>query len=150
MAPILNNTVGFKIQNGGTYVDLSNHVKSATINTEFEQLEVTAMGAGSRQYVAGLQVGTLTLSFINDDSASSVMQTLNALNGTTAAFKLVQIADLTASPSTATISAQNPLYTATVLVNHLTPIQGDVGAISVQDLTLTINSVVTVSNSGTW
>ena len=65
MSVILNNGVGVKINS----VDLSDHVKSITLNRTFDELEVTAMGDSAHKFVKGLEASTLTLSFLNDDSA---------------------------------------------------------------------------------
>ena len=145
----MQNNAGFQIQVSSAYVDLTNHVQSITINRNFDELEVTAMGATGRQYVAGLETSTIAVDFLNDDAASSVMQTLNTLVGTTAAFKICQTT-VAGSPSTATISAANPLYTGLVLVNKLTPVAGKVGDISMQSLTFTVSGAITVASTGTW
>ena len=145
----MQNNAGFQIQVSAAYVDLTNHVQSITINRSFDELEVTAMGSTGRQYVAGLEVSTIAVDFLNDDAASSVMQTLNTLVGTTAAFKICQTT-VPGSPSTATISATNPLYTGLVLVNKLTPVVGKVGDISMQSLTFTVSGAITVASTGTW
>lgn len=142
MAVFLNNTVGFKI---GT-VDLSDHVKSITINQKFDELEVSAMGDFSHRFVKGLESNTLTVSFLNDDAVASVVATLQAAYGTSATFKACQIA----TGGTATISATNKLYSGTLLINNLTPINGAVGDISTQDITFTVNSVLTVADTGTF
>ena len=142
MAVFLNNTVGFKI---GT-VDLSDHVKSITINQKFDELEVSAMGDFSHRFVKGLESNTLTVSFLNDDAVASVVATLQAAYGTSATFKACQIA----TGGSATISATNKLYSGTLLINNLTPINGAVGDISTQDITFTVNSVLTVADTGTF
>ena len=145
----MQNNAGFQIQVSSAYVDLTNHVQSITINRNFDELEVTAMGATGRQYVAGLETSTIAIDLLNDDATSSVMQTLNTLVGTTAAFKICQTT-VAGSPSTATISATNPLYTGLVLVNKLTPVVGKVGDISIQSLTFTVSGAITVASTGTW
>jgi len=145
----MQNNAGFQIQVSSAYVDLTNHVQSITINRNFDELEVTAMGATGRQYVAGLETSTIAIDLLNDDATSSVMQTLNTLVGTTAAFKICQTT-VPGSPSTATISATNPLYTGLVLVNKLTPVVGKVGDISIQSLTFTVSGAITVASTGTW
>ena len=133
MAVFMQNNAGFQIQVSSAYVDLTNHVQSITINRNFDELEVTAMGSTGRQYVAGLETSTIAVDFLNDTATASVLQTLNTLVGTTAAFKICQTT-VAGSPSTATISATNPLYTGLVLVNKLTPVAGKVGDISMQSL----------------
>lgn len=142
MAVFLNNTVGFKI---GT-VDLSDHVKQITINQKFDELEVTAMGDTGHKFVKGLESSSITVSFLNDDATASVLATLEAAYGTSAAFKAVQVA----SAGTATVSATNKLYSGLILINNLTPINGAVGDISTQDITFTVNGSITVADTGTF
>ena len=139
MSVILNNGVGVKINN----VDLSDHVKSITLNRTFDELEVTAMGDSSHKFTKGLEASTLTLSFLSDTAASSVNATLQAAWGTTVAFELIQ------TKGTA-VSATNPLYTGSILVNKTTDLNGAVGDIATQDITFTVNSVVTVASTGTF
>jgi hypothetical protein len=149
MAVFMQNNAGFQIQVSAAYVDLTNHVQSITINRNFDELEVTSMGSTGRQYVAGLETSTIAIDFLNDTATASVLQTLNTLVGTTAAFKICQTT-VPGSPSTATISATNPLYTGLVLVNKLTPVAGKVGDISMQSLTFTVSGAITVASTGTW
>ena len=139
MAITLNNKVGLKIN----AIDLSDHVTSVTLNQTADELEVTAMGDSSHKFVKGLESATLTVSFLNDTATSNVLQTLNAAFGTTVAVKMVQA-------KVPAVSATNPLYTFDILVNNLTPINGAVGDIGTQDITFTLNSVVTVADTGTF
>ena len=139
MAVFLNNKVGLKIN----AVDLSDHVTSATLNQAFDELEVTAMGDSAHKFVKGLESATLTVSFLNDTAAANVMATLRAAFGTTVAVKMLQ------EKGTA-VGATNPLYTFDILVNNLTPINGAVGDLGTQDITFTINSAVTIADTGTF
>jgi hypothetical protein len=139
MAITLNNKVGVKIAT----VDVSDMVTAATLNYVFDEIEVTAMGDLSHKFVKGLQSGTLTLSFMNDQASSDILDTLLTNAGTTVAVKLIQ-------DSSAAVADTNKLYTFDILVNNLTPINGTPADISSQDVTFTLNSVVTVADSGTW
>jgi hypothetical protein len=139
MAVFLNNTVGLKIN----AVDLSDHVTSVTLNYAADELEVTAMGDTAHKFVKGLESGSLTVSFLNDTATSNVLQTLNNAFGTTVAVKMVQA-------KVPVVSATNPLYTFDILVNNLTPINGAVGDMATQDITFTLNSVVTKADTGTF
>lgn len=139
MAITLNNKVGLKIN----AVDLSDHVTSVTLNQTFDELEVSAMGDLSHKFVKGLESATLTVSFLNDQAATSVLDTLSDAFGTTVAWKLLQ------DKGTA-VSATNKLFTGDILINNLTPINGGVGDMSTQDITFTVNSVVTVADTGTF
>jgi hypothetical protein len=141
MAIFLNNKVGVKIDT----VDFSDLVTAATLNMSFEELEVTAMGDASRQYVKGLETATLTLSFLNDDASNEILDELLSEYGKTVAVKMVNN-----GTSPVTVSDTNKLYSFDILVNNLTPINGATGDLSTQDVTFTINSVVTVADTGTF
>ena len=147
-AIFFQNYAGFKIApitggSPGTYVDLSDHAQSLTINRTFDELDVTAMGNLGHSFIAGLEASTVSVDFLNDDSTSSVMQTLNTLVGTISAVKLIQ-------NSAVAISATNPLYTAWIEVNKITPIAGKVGDVAVQSLQFTVSGAMTTANTGTW
>ena len=139
MAITLNNKVGLKIN----AIDLSDHVTSVTLNQTADELEVTAMGDAAHKFVKGLESATLTVSFLNDQAAASVLDTLSDAFGTTVAWKLLQDKD-------AAVAATNKLFTGDILVNNLTPINGAVGDMATQDITFTVNSVVTVADTGTF
>lgn len=139
MAIVLNNKVGVKVN----AVDISDVVTAATLNYAFDELEVTAMGDTAHKYVKGLQSGTLTLSFLNDVASSEVLDTLLTAWGTTVAVKMIQ-------DSGSSVADGNKLYTFDILVNNLTPINGTPADISAQDVTFTINSAVTVADTGTF
>jgi hypothetical protein len=135
MAIYLSNDVQVTLNS----VDLSDHVTSATINRVFDELEVTAMGDTSHVFVKGLEASTIVLDFLNDTATDNVLQTLQAVWGTTVALTLKQTSGAT--------SATNPLYSTTVLVNNTTDINGAVADISVQSLSLTCNSPIVITTS---
>ena len=150
MAIFYQNNAGFKISTDGTtYVDLTDHVTSLTINRQFDELDVTAMGASGHSFIAGLESSTISVDFLNDDATAQVMTTLNALVGTNAKFKILQTT-VPGTPTTGTVSATNPLYSGLVLVNKLTPVAGKVGDVAVQSLTFTVSGAITVATTGTW
>jgi len=120
-------------------VDLSNHVTSATINRQFTELPVTAMGDSAEKFVKGLENSTITLDFLNDTAASNVNATLQAAWGTTVTLTLKQ--------TSAAISATNPEFQTTVLVNNTQDINGAPGDISMQSITFTCNSVIVVDTT---
>ena len=139
MAVFLNNKVGVKINS----VDLSDHVTNITLNRNFDELEVTAMGDTSHRFVKGLEASSVTISFLNDTATASVLQTLQAAWGTTVACVLLQ------DKGTA-VSATNPLYTFNILINKTTDINGATGDLSTQDITFTVNGATTVATTGTF
>jgi hypothetical protein len=141
MAVFLNNTVGVKVNS----VDLSDHVTSVTLNRNFDELEVTAMGDGGHKYVKGLEASSITIEFLNDTATSNVLATLQAAWGQNVTVNLVQT-----KGTTTTISATNPLYTMTALVNNTTDINGAVGDLGTQSVTWNVSGTVAVATSGTW
>jgi hypothetical protein len=140
MAVFLNNKVGVKVNS----VDLSDHVTAVTLNRTFDELEVTAMGDTGHKFVKGLEASSVTISFLNDnDPSTSVRGTLQSTWGTSVTVVLLQ------DKATA-VSATNPLYTFTCLINNTTDINGGVGDIGMQDVTFTINGAVAVATTGTF
>ena len=145
MAIYLNNNVGVKLATNAAKttpsIDISAYETNAVINQVADELEVTAMGDTAHKFVAGLQSNTLTLDFLNEWAASQVMQTLNDAFGQTISVSMITV------KGTA-VSAANPTYQFSILVNNLTPVgQGGVAEIATSSVTFTINSVVTVSPS---
>jgi hypothetical protein len=139
MAVFLNNKVGVKVNS----VDLSDHVQSITLNRTFDELSVVAMGDSSAKAVKGLETSSVTIDFLNDTAAANVLPTLQAAYGTTVTVVLLQ-------DKGAAVSATNPLYTMSCLVNNLTDINGAVGDISMQSVTWNCNSTVAVTTTGTF
>ena len=143
MAIYLNNNVGVKLATNAAKttpsVDISSYVTGVTINQVVDELEVTAMGDTSHKFVAGLQSGSFTIDFINDWAASQVMQTLNDAFGQTLSVSCITV------KGTA-VSAANPSYQFSILVNNLTPVgTGGVGDVASSSVTFTMNSALTVS-----
>ena len=139
MAVFLNNKVGVKVNT----VDLSDHVTAVTLNRSFDELEVTAMGDTGHKFVKGLEASSVTISFLNDTASANVLATLQAAWGTSVTCVFLQ------EKGTA-VSATNPLYTLTALVNNTTDINGAVGDLGTQDVTWTVNGAVTVATTGTF
>ena len=131
MAVMLNSLVGVKINS----VDISDHVSSATLTQNFDELEITSLGDTAHKFVKGLEASTLSLDFFNDFAASQITPTLQAAYGTTVTAVLIPV------KGTA-VSASNPLYTVSILINNLTPISGDVASINASSISFTSNSTV--------
>ena len=141
MAIFLNNKVGFKV--GAAPVDFTDHVTNFTLTQQSDQIEVTAMGSTAHQFVTGLSADTITVTLLNDTAAGSILATLQAAYGTTVAFKAIQ-------DYTAAVSATNVLYSGTILIDNLTPINGAVADEGMMDLTFTCNSKTAIATTGTW
>ena len=137
--PFLNNGVGVKVNS----VDLSDHVNNITLNRNFDQLEVTAMGDSGHKFIKGLEASSVTLDFLNDLNTSSVLATLQSAYGTQVPVVVLQNKGIA-------VSATNPLYTMTVLVNHLTDVNGATGDLSTQSVTWDVCGTVAVTTTGSF
>jgi hypothetical protein len=145
MAIYLNNKVGVKLATAAApttpSVDISDVVTSAVINQIVDELEITTMSDTSHRFVQGLSSGTFSIDFLNDWASADVMQTLNAAFGQTLAVSVITVKGTV-------VSADNPSYQFSILVNNLTPLgQAGVAEIASSSVTFTLNSAVTVSPS---
>lgn len=122
-------------------VDLSSLVTNVTINRSFDELEVTALGDQGHRFVKGLEASSITIDFLNDSATSKTLQTLNSSsvwgNNVTVTFK----------QKDAAVSADNPLYTMTCLINNTTPVNGAVGDLSTQSVTWNVSGTIAVTTS---
>jgi hypothetical protein len=145
MAIYLNNKVGVKLATAAApttpSVDISDLVTSAVINQIVDELEITTMSDTAHRFVQGLSSGSFTIDFLNDWDSADVMQTLNAAFGQTLSVSVITVKNTT-------VSAANPTYQFSILVNNLTPLgTGGVSEIASSSVTFTLNSAVTVSPS---
>jgi hypothetical protein len=122
-------------------VDLSTLVSSVTINRSFDELEITAMGDSGHRFTKGLEASSITIDFFNDEATNKTLQTLNSSsvwgNNVT----------VTAKQQNTTVSATNPLYTMTCLVNNTTPINGAVGDLSTQSVTWNVSGTIVITTA---
>ena len=135
MAVFLNNGVQVTVN----AVDLSDHVTAVTLNRNFQELSVTAMGDSGVKAVKGLEESSVTIDFLNDTASSEVLQTLQAVWGTSTTVTLKQ--------TSAATSATNPLYTMTCLINSTTDINGAVSDLGTQSVTWNVNGTVVITTS---
>jgi hypothetical protein len=120
-------------------VDLSTLVSSVTINRAFDELEVTALGDSGHKFVKGLEASSISIDFFNDEATSKTLQTLQTTWGTNTVVTFKQL--------NTTVSATNPLYTMTCLVNNTTPVNGAVGDLSTQSVTWNVSGTIAVTTA---
>jgi hypothetical protein len=120
-------------------VDLSTLVTSVTINRAFDELEVTALGDTGHRFVKGLEASSISIDFLNDEATAKTLQTLQATWGTNTTVTFKQ--------TSAAVSATNPLYTMTCLVNNITPVNGAVADLSTQSVTWNVSGTIAVTTS---
>ena len=120
-------------------VDLSTLVTSVTINRAADELEITSLGDQGHRYIKGLEASSITIDFINDSATSKTLQTLQTNWGSnvTVTFKQVD----------AVVSATNPLYTMTCLINNTTPVNGAVADLSTQSVTWNVSGTIAVTTA---
>ena len=135
MSVYLSNAVSVTVN----AVDLSTLVSSATINRSFDELEVTAMGDSGHKFVKGLEASSVTIDFFNDEATAKTLQTLNSTWGTSVTVVIKQ--------TSAAVSATNPSYTMSCLINNITPVNGAVGDISTQSVTWNVNGTIAVASA---
>jgi hypothetical protein len=120
-------------------VDLSTLVTSVTINRSADELDVTTLGDLGHRYLKGLEASSITIDFLNDSASAKTLQTLNTNWGSNVTVTFKQTADA--------ISATNPLYTMTCLINNTTPVNGDVASMSTQSVTWNVSGTIAITTS---
>ena len=135
MSVYLSNGVSVTVDS----VDLSSLVSSVTINRSFDELEVTAMGDGGHKFVKGLEASSVTIDFFNDNETNKTLQKLNSIWGQNKTVVIKQ--------TSSAVSATNPSYTMTCLINNLTPVNGAVGDLSTQSVTWNVSGEILVASA---
>lgn len=111
-------------------VDISDHVSSVTIETTFDEVDMTAFGSTYKELAQGLGDATITLSCFQDFAAGELDATLWPLSQSGASFPVA------IKPTSGAISATNPEYQMTAVLLSYNPIDGQVGEASTTDVTL--------------
>lgn len=104
-------------------VNLSDHVRQATLTYEAEIQDATAMGVGTRSRIAGLKNWNLEVAFNQDFAAGNVDATLYALIGA-APFPI------TVKPTSGAISATNPEYQGNAVLASYQPAAANMGEVA--------------------
>lgn len=102
-------------------VNLSDHASSVEITTEFDDVDITSMGAVNKEHAKGMGDGTITVNFFQDYAAASVDATLWPISQSSAGVVVVVKKDAGA------VSLTNPSWTMTGLLMSYTPLSASVG-----------------------
>jgi hypothetical protein len=122
--------------------NVSDSCASATLELTAADVDVTDFGgAGWTEVIGGLKSGTVTLDFHNDYGVGGINTILNPLLGSIATVTLV--------PNGTVVSATNPIWTAPVLVNSVSPIAGAVGDLATFSVSFPTSGEVTFATAGT-
>jgi len=112
--------------------DFSSSLAAVTLNLTAEEQETTAFGNDYRSRVSGLKDASLALDFHQDFGASSVDATLYPLLGSEATVVV--------KPTSGTVSATNPGFSAVYLVTEYSPYDSSVGDLATLSVTWPIAS----------
>lgn len=126
----------FNVSLNGT--DLSSSLHAVTLDVSSNEVDTTTFGTSSTVYktvVGGIVSGSAKLDFYQDYAAGSVDATIWPLINT--------IGTLVIKPAGTAVSATNPSYTATVLINGYTPVSGSIGDLSSFSVTWPTSGSVT-------
>ncbi|WP_063813820.1 hypothetical protein [Herbidospora daliensis] len=119
-------------------VDMSDHVKGATLTLDSAQLDPTAMGDGWVKARGGLKSGQLQIEFLDDFAAAETDVTLWPLFGTVVSFEV--------RPDAGSVSATNPKYTGEVFISQHT-VGGNVGELATKGVTYPTSGAVSRATS---
>ena len=125
---------------GGALVDLSDHMRSGTVDYSAETPEKIAMGAGTKTRLGGLLDWKIDLEFNQDYGAASVDATLFDLVGTSVDVDICATAEVA--------SATNPHFTGTGIISSYNPLGGKVGDVMVTKVTIVAGSTVLTRDVG--
>jgi len=123
----------FKITLNGTA--LSPSINSVTLDINSNEVETTTFGSTFKTVVGGIVSGSAKLDFYQDFAAGSVDAQIWPLINT--------IGTLVITPTSATVSATNPSYTAQVLINAYQPINASIGDLAGFSVTWPTTGTVT-------
>lgn len=123
----------FKITLNGTALSPSIHSVSLDVNAN--EVETTTFGSTYKTVVGGIISGSAKLDFYQDFAAGSVDAQIWPLINT--------IGTLVITPTSATVSATNPSYTAQVLINAYQPINASIGDLAGFSVTWPTTGTVT-------
>lgn len=110
-------------------VDISDHVRSVSIEIDREELDFTGFGSSYKEIGFGLGDVTITLEVFHDYAASETHATLFALSTSDTPFPV------TVKPTNAAISATNPEFQMTALMGPYSPVALEIGAESTTEVT---------------
>lgn len=117
-------------------VDLSDHVKSVTVDYKADVQDDTTMGDTTHTRLGGLKDWNLSIEFAQDFAAAEVDATLFPLVGTSFAV-------IVRAVNVGGVSATNPNFTGTGILESYTPIGGSVGDLAMAPVSILGNGVLT-------
>ena len=122
-------------------VDLSDHVRSVTVDAGQNMADDTAMGDAFVSNTAGLATWSVSVELLQDYASSKVDATLEPLLG------IGNTAALVVKPTSSSVSSTNPSYSGTSILESYNPIGGSVGDQAMASATFQSASALTRATS---
>ena len=122
-------------------VDLSDHVRSVTVDAGQNMADDTAMGDAFVSNTAGLATWSISVELLQDYASSKVDATLEPLLG------IGNTAALVVKPTSGSVSSTNPSYSGTGILESYNPIGGSVGDQAMASATFQSASALTRATS---
>ena len=108
--------------------DISDHVRTVTLNYSAEEQDDTTMGDDTRTNLGGLKTWSLDIEVANDFAASQVDSIIFPLVGTQVAVVF--------RPTSAAVGAGNPEYSGTGMLSTYNPVGQSVGDLATAPITI--------------
>lgn len=108
--------------------DISDHVKSVTVNYSAEMQDNTAMADTTKSSIGGLKSWSVEIEVMQDFAAANIDSILFPLVGTTFVVAV--------RPTSSAVGATNPEYTGTGILESYPPIGGSVGDLATTSITI--------------
>ena len=120
--------------------NVSTSVAAATLELTATDVDVTNFGSsGWTEVLGGIKSGTVSLDFHSGYAAGEINTILNPLLGT--------IATVAINPNGTAPSSTNPTWTATVLVNSVSPVAGAIGDLATFSVSYPTSGSVTFATA---
>lgn len=110
-------------------VDLSDHLKDVSLTYEADELDTTASGDTSKEFIAGLKSWKIDATLQQDHASGETDATLFSLVGA-APFAV------TLKPTSAATETSNPQFSGNCILTSYPPLSGAVGELSITKITL--------------
>jgi hypothetical protein len=121
--------------------DLSDHIASITLATQYDLVDTTQFGDTSRKVIAGLANNTITFEFHQDFQAGSVESIIYPLLGTATTCRIKPI-DAARSTSNPEYIMDGTLGSGKILISEWTPLNGAAGELTTANVTWPISGDV--------
>ena len=119
-------------------INLSDHIASVSLATQYDLVETTQFGQTSKRFVAGLAANTISFEFHQDFQAGSVESVIYPLLGTATTCRIKPI-DTTRSTSNPEYIMDGSLGSGTILISEWTPLNASAGELTTATVTWPIS-----------